>query len=126
MRQEGQSQEADEIKRKLADLLQKRDRENQNAVAATELNNKGAALQKAGDLSGAMEKYRAAVALSPENVAIRVNYGIALLRLGKWTDGLNELHGALLRDPSNIKIQEALKEALAQAPPGTVPSWNGR
>jgi predicted Zn-dependent protease len=63
------------------------------------------------------------VKLAPDNVPMRVNYAIALLRLGQWTDGLNELHAALVRDPNNSKIQEALKEALAQAPAGTAPDW---
>jgi predicted Zn-dependent protease len=87
------------------------------------MNNEGAELQKDGNLAGALEKYRAALALNPASVPIRVNFAIALLRLGQWTDGLNELHDALLRDISNPKIRAALKDAIAQAPPATVPHW---
>ena len=73
-----------------------------------------------------MEKYRQALELSPEHVGIRVNYAVALLRLGQWTEGLTQLHEALLRDPENAKIKAALKDAMAQAPPGTAPKWDGQ
>jgi tetratricopeptide (TPR) repeat protein len=126
LRQDNRASEADEIKQKLAELLLMKDRANQNALAATNLNNEGARLEHAGDLPGALKKYQAAVELAPKNVPMLVNYAVALLRLGKWTDGLNELHAALLMDPSNVKIQEAMKEALAQAPPNTVPDWGRR
>jgi tetratricopeptide (TPR) repeat protein len=126
LRQGNQTKEADEIKAKLSDLLRLKDKANQDAVAAASLNNEGVSLQAAGDLQGALGKYRAAAELAPANVPMRVNYAVALLRLGKWTEGLNELHGALLLDPSNAKIQQAMKEAMAQAPVGTVPEWNRR
>jgi tetratricopeptide (TPR) repeat protein len=126
LRLNGKNAEAEDIRRKLSDLLRKRDEANQNAVLAVALNNEGATLQKAGDLAGALEKYRAAVQLAPQNIPMRVNFAVALLRLGQWTDGLNQLHAALLKDPANGSIQEALKEALAQAPAGTVPDWNWR
>jgi tetratricopeptide (TPR) repeat protein len=126
LRQDNRTREADEIKQKLAELLLMKDKANQNAVAAADLNNEGARLQSSGDLPGALRKFQAAVELAPKNVPMRVNCAIALLRLGKWTDGLNELHAALLMDPSNSKIQQTLKEALAQAPTGTVPDWNRR
>ncbi len=107
-------------------MLRNKDYANQNAVTAAALNNEGARLQKAGELREALKKYQAAVELAPKNVAMRVNYAIALLRLGQWTEGLNELHAALVLDPANANIKEALKEALAQAPAGTVPEWNRR
>jgi hypothetical protein len=53
-----------------------------------------------------------------------VNYAGGLLRLGQWTAGLNELHGALVMDPSDAKIKTALQDALKLAPAGTVPEWN--
>jgi hypothetical protein len=52
-----------------------------------------------------------------------VNYAVALLRLGEWTAGLDELHGALQRDPENAHIRALLTDALAQAPPNAVPKW---
>lgn len=126
LRAEGRTKEADDIKDRLSELLRKRDELNEKAVAAADLNNEGASLQKSGDLQGALKKYEAAVVLAPENVPMRVNYAVALLRLGQWTNGLNELHQALLLNPADVKIQQALKQALAQAPVGTVPDWNRR
>jgi tetratricopeptide (TPR) repeat protein len=123
LRREGKVQEANQIKQKLAELLVARDRANQNAVAAIKLNNEGASLEKAGNLPAAVEKYREALNLYPEHVGIRVNYAIALLRTGQWTEGLNQLHEAGLRDPGNAKIQAALKDALSQAPPNLIPHW---
>ena len=124
LRQDGKQEEANTIKQKLAELLQKRDQISQNALAAVRINNEGASLEKAGDMPGAAEKYRTALNLNPEHVGIRVNYAVALLRLGQWAEGLTQLHEALLRDPGNAQIQAALKDALAQAPPGSVPHWS--
>jgi tetratricopeptide (TPR) repeat protein len=124
LRQDGKVEEANRIKAELAELLRRKDETVQREVRAVELNNEGAGLEKSGDLRGAAEKYREALLFNPEHVGIRVNYAIALLRLGVWTEGLNELHEALRRDPQNTKIRAALKDALAQAPPGSAPNWN--
>jgi tetratricopeptide (TPR) repeat protein len=121
----GKKQEAEEIRQKLSALLAARDLKNQKVVSAIRINNEGAKLQKEGDLRGALEKYRKALQLDPQHVGIRVNYAVALLRLGQWMDGLNELHEALRRDPGNAKIKAALKDALAQAPPALIPKWSG-
>ena len=123
LRRDGKPQEANRIKAELAKLLHGRDEADQNAVAAIKINNEGANLQKAGDIRGALEKYREALRLNPDHNGIRVNYAVALLRLGIWTEGLNELHEASVREPGNALIQAALNDALAQAPPGTVPQW---
>lgn len=123
LRRDGKPQEANRIKAELAKLLRQRDEADQNAVAAVKLNNEGATLQKAGDLRGAVEKYREALRLNPDHNGIRVNYAVALLRLGIWTEGLDELHEASVREPGNALIQAALNDALAQAPPGTAPQW---
>lgn len=126
LRRQGRTREADEIKSKLATLLRSRDENNQKAQSAVNFNNEGVQLEKAGELHEALNKYRAAVELAPQNVPMRVNYAVALLRMGQWTPGLNELHAALLMDPGNSKIQEALRQAIAQAPAGTAPDWSKR
>jgi predicted Zn-dependent protease len=54
---------------------------------------------------------------------IRVNYAVALLRLGRWTEGLQELHEASLRDPNDAKIKAALQDALSQVPANLRPDW---
>jgi len=116
LRQDGQLEEAKRIKEKLTELLRNIDKESQDAFAALRLNNQGAALEKAGDLRGAFDKYQAARMLDPEHVGIRLNFGVALLRLGQWKEGLAELREALRRDPDNAQVKTALKDALEQAP----------
>jgi hypothetical protein len=56
-------------------------------------------------------------------VGIRINYGVALLRLGQWTEGLDELHQAWVMDPHNEQLRATLKDALMQAPKTAIPSW---
>ncbi len=123
LRKTGNIEEAASVKTQLTALLRDKDKGNQNWLAAIRLNNEAVQLEKAGDLSGALGKYREALKLYPEHVGIRVNYAVSLLRTGKWTDGLNQLHEALQRDPTNSTIQAALDDALKQAPAGTVPHW---
>jgi tetratricopeptide (TPR) repeat protein len=119
----GQKEAADAVKQRLAALLGQSDVTAQNELIAIQRNNEGAQLQSAGDLRGALQKYAEAVKLSPNTVTMRVNYAIAMLRLGEWTEGLNQLHQSLLLDPANPKIKAALRDAVAQAPPGSVPHW---
>ncbi|MGD0577872.1 MAG: hypothetical protein ABSC08_02980, partial [Bryobacteraceae bacterium] len=45
---------------------------------------------------------------------------VALLRIGRWKEGLAELHECLTRDPANPKLKAAWDDAIRQAPPG---SW---
>ena len=113
---DGRAEEAKVVRGKLTDLLHRQDQADQNAVAGIQLNNQGAALEKAGNLRGAVEKYREALERYPEHVGIRLNFAVALLRLGHWKEGIAELREVVRRDPGNLPAQKALEEALAQAP----------
>jgi Flp pilus assembly protein TadD len=117
--EDGQVEAAREVKRQLVQLLRERDKVSENALAAVQLNNQGADLEKSGDLRGALEKYRAALRLNPEHTGIRTNVAIALLRLGEWSEGIAELREAVRRDPENAVLKAALADALAKAPAGT-------
>ncbi|MCC6369128.1 MAG: tetratricopeptide repeat protein [Bryobacterales bacterium] len=117
LRADGQLERARKIKEELTEALREIDRESQRAFTALRLNNEGAELEKAGRRKAALEKYREAVRLDPDHVGIRVNFAVALLRLGNWAEGLAELREAARRDPKDARIQNALKDALAQAPP---------
>lgn len=116
LREDGREEQASAVKQKLAELLRNKDKEDQDLVAGIELNNQGASLEKAGDLPGALQKYRAALDRLPGHAGIRVNYAIALLRLGQWERGLAELREAVRREPQNAVFKAALDDALAQAP----------
>ena len=116
LRQDGQLEGAAQVKKQLAELLRSIDKESQDAFLALRLNNEGAALEKTGDLSAALEKYRKASSLDPNHTGIRLNFGVALLRGGKWAEGLAELREVVRRDPGNVKAQAALRDALEQAP----------
>ena len=115
LRQDGQTERAEAVKKKLAELIRERDAGDQKLVAALEMNNRGAALEKAGDVRGALEKYRAALELLPDHVGIRVNLAVALLKLGNWEEGISQMRQALRREPGNREIQKALDDALVQA-----------
>ena len=114
LRQDGQTARADAVRNQLAALLKERDEADQRHVAAIELNNRGAALEKTGDLRAAAEKYRAALELYPEHAGIRSNLAVALLKSGQWEEGLLQMREAVRRDPGNADLQKALDDALAQ------------
>ena len=120
LRQNGQLEQARQIKAKLVEVLRARDTNTQNQLNAARVNNEGTALEKSGDLRGALEKYRAAVELDPRHVELRVNYAIALLRLGQWKPGLTQLRGAMRQKPHDAVLKAAWDDAIGQAPPG---SW---
>ncbi len=116
LREDGCREEADQVRKTLAELLRAKDRSDQNSLIAIQLNTQGTELDKAGNLTAALEKYRAALDLYPEHVGIRTNLAVALLRLGHWREGLAQLREALRRDPDNTTLKAALDDALAQAP----------
>jgi tetratricopeptide (TPR) repeat protein len=115
LRQDGQVERADAVKNQLTQLLRARDQADQNLVAAIELNNRGTELEKNGDVSGALEKYRDAAKLRPDHVGIQINMAVALLKLGHWNEGISQMRDALRRDPGNKELQKALEDALTQA-----------
>ncbi len=111
------------IRAQLAELLRNRDIKRQNQIKALQINNNGAALEKSGKLKEAIALYQKAVLLSPEHSGMRTNYGMALLRVGEWTQGLTELHQALALDPHNRELRLVLQDALSKAPRQMLPEW---
>jgi predicted Zn-dependent protease len=103
------------LRQSLAELLRDRERADQKQVSALELNNQGSALEKSGDVRGALERYRAALESAPDHVGIRTNLAVALLKLGQWEEGISQMREALRRDPGNVDLQKGLEDALAQA-----------
>jgi tetratricopeptide (TPR) repeat protein len=116
LRQEGHTAQAEAVQEELVALLQSKDRKDQRSFTAIELNDQGSALEKAGKLEAALERYRAALQLDPGYVGIRINYAAALLHLGRWSEGVAELREVLRVDPGNATVKKALAGALAHPP----------
>lgn len=121
LRADGQIERANQVKARLIAVLQQRDKTTQDQLNAARLNEEGAKLDHAGDLRGALEKYRLALALDPDHIGIRVNLAIALLRLGQWKEGLSQLSEAMRRRPGDPILKAAWDDAIRQAPPGSWP-----
>ena len=84
-------------------------------IDAATRNNQGVELEASGNLIGALERYRAAVALNPFNTVFRRNLALALCRLGRWGDGIAELEKVLDADPDDQAAIKALYIAKDQA-----------
>jgi protein O-GlcNAc transferase len=86
-----------------------------NELTSTQANNAGVQLETAGDLAGALEKYREAVKLDPKVTVFRRNMAVALCRLGRWDEGIVELREVLKEDPDDAQATKALYIALENA-----------
>jgi tetratricopeptide (TPR) repeat protein len=114
LRKTGQVEEAKAIEKRLSALQQQNDRASEVGFAASGLNSEGIQLQNSGDVRGALAKYRAALDLDPTGYGFRLNYALALCRLGRWQDGIAELREVLRVDPDNADAAKALYVALDQ------------
>ena len=82
---------------------------------AGRLNNEGVEMEKEGRLSDALEKYRQAVNLDPYRTTFRRNLGLALCRMGRWDEGIDELRKVLRQDPGDMEATKALYIAIENA-----------
>ena len=78
------------------------------------MNNEGLELEHKGDVRGALDKYRGAVDLDPTGYGFRLNYALALCRLGRWQEGITQLQEVLKEDPDNADATKALFIAQEQ------------
>jgi tetratricopeptide (TPR) repeat protein len=115
LRKMGRLQEAKPIEARLTELQHQSDRASEVGLAATALNSEGVQLDKSGDIRAALAKYRAALDLDPTGFGFRLNYALALCRLGRWQDGVVELREVLRVDPDNGDAAKALYIAKEQA-----------
>ncbi len=81
-------------------------------LSVGDLNNEGVRLEQAGELDGALNKYREAVGLDPLNPVFKRNLALVLCRLGRWEEALVELKEVLEIDPADAKATRALYLAL--------------
>jgi len=68
-------------------------------------------LQQAGDLLGAIDNYKSALAIAPDRADALSNLGAAYVRLGQYEDGIRQYENALKIDPVNTTVR--LNLALA-------------
>lgn len=115
LRAAGRVEEAEEALAKMKRLLADETQASQHGVEASRLNNSGVKLEKAGDVEGAVGQYAAALELDPSVASVRVNYGLALCRLERWDEGLEELREALRMEPGNSRATAAFYSAMEQA-----------
>jgi len=118
-RRDGQEGEATRVDDRLSKLIQTRNKVAATGQAIGDLNDAGMALEQAGDIHGALERYRAALEL---DVVLRLNYGLALCRLGRWQDCVGELREVLRLDPNNAKATKALYVALDESKKEAAPA----
>ena len=115
LRKTGQLEEAKPIEVRMAELQHQSDRASEVGLAATGLNSEGVQLEKSGNIRAALAKYRAALDLDPTGFGFRLNYALALCRLGLWRDGVVELREVLRLDPDNADAAKAMYIAREQA-----------
>lgn len=108
LRRDGQEDEAKRVDDRLSKLLQSRSKAAAAGQAIGDLNDGGRALEESGDIRAALEKYRAALDLDPTDAVVRLNYGLALGRLGRWQESAAELREVLRLDPNNAAAANAL------------------
>ncbi len=115
LRQAGDTVEANEYDARLRQLVHKDDQAGQHSMEAKQDDDDGVALEQRGDVIGALEKYRAASELVPDQDGYRLNYALALCRLNRWDEGIAEMREIVRRDPNNADAQRALYIAQDKA-----------
>jgi tetratricopeptide (TPR) repeat protein len=83
----------------------------QTAADFEKLFSRALELQQAGDLLGAIDTYKAALAITPDRADALSNLGAAYVRLGQYDDGIKQYQAAIKADPANSAFR--LNLALA-------------
>jgi tetratricopeptide (TPR) repeat protein len=115
LRKEGATAEAQRIRAEAEVLLRQDSQANEHLLEAQTLDHEGVTLEGQGETQKALEKYRAALELNPQQNGFRLNYALALCRLDRWQQGIAELNEILSIDPGNIEARRALYIAMDKA-----------
>ena len=110
----GRIQDSQKVEEKVMEMQRLSTRASEVLFTASGSNEEGLRLEHKGDLLGAIEKYRDAVDLDPTGYGFRLNYGLALCRIGKWQEGMAQLQEVLREDPDNADAAKALFIAREQ------------
>lgn len=95
----------------------------QNAQDFARLFARALEMQQAGDLLGAIDTYKAALAISPDRADALSNLGAAYVRLGQYDDGIKQYEAALKSDPasSTARLNLALAYYKSARPNDALP-----
>jgi tetratricopeptide (TPR) repeat protein len=124
LRQTGNAQEAQRVRAQAQALVAQDSDANEHFQQAETLDHDGVTLEQQGDEARALDKYKAALEINPQQNRYRYNYALALCRLGRWQQGIAELNEVLENDPGNIDARRALfiaRDKAAQAGAQTAP-----
>jgi tetratricopeptide (TPR) repeat protein len=83
--------------------------------SADALFSRGLERHQAGDILGAVEAYREALAKDPNRIDARSNLGAAYVWLGRYENAVEEYRKALATDPEQTKVRFNLALALYKA-----------
>ncbi len=108
LKKAGNSQPAEHVRAEAQTLLAQDTQANEHFQQAETLDHDGVVLEQQGDTIQAIEKYRAALEINPQQNRYRYNYALALCRAGRWQQGIAELKEVLDNDPGNIDARRAL------------------
>jgi tetratricopeptide (TPR) repeat protein len=115
LRKQGSITEAQRVREEAKTLLAQDIQANQDLFRAQNLNQEGLALEGRGEVARALEDYHSALELNPQQNGFRLNYALALCRLNRWRQGIDELNQILESDPGNIEARRALYIAQDKA-----------
>jgi tetratricopeptide (TPR) repeat protein len=112
LRADGRMEEAEPLMRRLSEAAQEQAVHDSDVLQAGELNNAGIALEREGQFTAALEKYRAALKISPQEVRFRRNLALVLCRLERWPEAIVELKEVLRAAPGDPDATRALYIAM--------------
>lgn len=108
LRAMGKIQESKQVEEQVVKMQQLSNRAGEVLFTASGLNEEGLSLEHEGDLSGALDKYRKAIDLDPTGYGFRLNYALALCKLGRWSEAITQLQEVRKEAPDNADAAKAL------------------
>ena len=95
----------------------------QSAPDADRLLARGLELHQAGDILGAIDAYKAVLAIAPARADALSNLGAAYVRLGQYDEAIKQYEAALQRDALNnaVRLNLALAYYKSARPNDAIP-----
>ena len=87
----------------------------ENALESARLHGEAIFLEKSGDYTKALQKYRAVLEFDPLNPVPRRNMALVLCRLNRWDEGIGELQAILRHYPDDAETASSPTLVIDQA-----------